>query len=140
MRLQLTSGNSKLYADTEWQKNARCHRSRCSVNPDDFHDEKPNSHTRMMEPLPNVQAICDTCPVAVECLTYSYQLGDAYGVWGGLSRHQRQALQSQRSRIKCISCQSTRIARRFEDEICLGCGISWEIQRNEDLNESIHKV
>ncbi|MET9341852.1 WhiB family transcriptional regulator [Nonomuraea sp. NPDC003804] len=30
-------------------------------------------------------AVCEGCPVRVECLEYGLALGDAWGVWGGVT-------------------------------------------------------
>lgn len=34
------------------------------------------------------KAICRTCPVQAECLTYAIE-GDMYGIWGGTTRKER---------------------------------------------------
>ncbi len=37
-------------------------------------------------------AICNTCPVMVECLEYSLEARERFGVWGGLTDKQRRQL------------------------------------------------
>ena len=36
--------------------------------------------------------ICQGCPVKVECLEYALENNERFGVWGGLSEHQRRPL------------------------------------------------
>jgi WhiB family redox-sensing transcriptional regulator len=35
------------------------------------------------------KAVCAGCPVRVECLDYALGNSIKYGIWGGLSEHQR---------------------------------------------------
>ncbi|MFQ5554985.1 MAG: WhiB family transcriptional regulator [Acidimicrobiia bacterium] len=37
-------------------------------------------------------AICAMCPVRVDCLEYSLEAGERFGVWGGVSEQQRHRL------------------------------------------------
>lgn len=37
-------------------------------------------------------AICNTCPVVEECLDYSLEARERFGVWGGLTDKQRRSL------------------------------------------------
>ena len=37
-------------------------------------------------------AICNTCPVRDECLDYSLEARERFGVWGGLTDRQRRQL------------------------------------------------
>lgn len=46
-------------------------------------------------------ALCGSCPVREACLEYvmSWETGDAkFGIWGGLTPHERKALVKERSR------------------------------------------
>jgi WhiB family transcriptional regulator, redox-sensing transcriptional regulator len=36
--------------------------------------------------------ICYACPVISECLTWALRHGEEWGVWGGLSEHERRRL------------------------------------------------
>jgi WhiB family redox-sensing transcriptional regulator len=38
------------------------------------------------------KALCDTCPVKSECLTYALAAGEGYGIWGGLTTNERDRL------------------------------------------------
>jgi Transcription factor WhiB/Homeodomain-like domain len=37
------------------------------------------------------KAVCARCPVVAECLTWALETGQAYGVWGGTTEHERRA-------------------------------------------------
>jgi WhiB family redox-sensing transcriptional regulator len=38
------------------------------------------------------KAICASCPVLRQCAVYAIRYGERYGVWGGLSEREREAL------------------------------------------------
>jgi WhiB family transcriptional regulator, redox-sensing transcriptional regulator len=38
------------------------------------------------------KAICASCPVLRQCAAYAIRYGERYGVWGGLSEREREAL------------------------------------------------
>jgi hypothetical protein len=46
----------------------------------------------------NVVALCKACPVNALCLDFALANDEPYGIWGGLSRHQRLALQLKQRR------------------------------------------
>lgn len=55
-----------------------------------FPPEKSNAKT--------AKQICAACPVRLECLEYAVSANERYGVWGGLSYKERQAIRSYRRR------------------------------------------
>lgn len=55
-----------------------------------FPPEKSNAKT--------AKRICAACPVRLECLEYAVEGNERYGVWGGLSYKERQAIRSYRRR------------------------------------------
>ena len=70
-----------------WIERAAC---RDHPYPDDWYDggeHYPNSGypatTR------RAVAFCHTCPVMAECATYAIEHREVWGVWGGLTPHQR---------------------------------------------------
>lgn len=44
------------------------------------------------ESLREAKAVCGRCPVRAECLDYALAHNEVFGVWGGLSVLERQAL------------------------------------------------
>jgi WhiB family redox-sensing transcriptional regulator len=42
------------------------------------------------------KALCDTCPVKTECLTYALEANEPYGIWGGLTTNERDRLKRKR--------------------------------------------
>lgn len=57
-----------------------------------FPTEKSNAKT--------AKQICAACPVRLECLEYAVSANERYGVWGGLSYKERQAIRSYRRRAE----------------------------------------
>jgi len=48
-------------------------------------------------------------------------------VWGGMSAYQRELVGKKKARKKCPGCSATDIIVENNSEICLACGISWDI-------------
>jgi hypothetical protein len=69
--------------------------------------------------------ICRACPVRVECLRLALKIG-ASGYWGGTSSYQRGQLRRRRPRVKCPLCKGADLVTLGADEICIGCGVSWQ--------------
>lgn len=42
--------------------------------------------------------LCSQCPVQTECLTYALEAREVFGIWGGMTPKERQALRSRRMR------------------------------------------
>lgn len=80
-------------------------------------DEEPDY------PPPEAAAYCSGCTVRPECLT-SASAGEV-GIWGGLSRYQRDQIRRTLSRVSCPGCGSRLVGRRPEFELCLSCAVSW---------------
>ncbi|WP_198539825.1 WhiB family transcriptional regulator [Mycobacteroides franklinii] len=38
------------------------------------------------------KAICAQCPVAAECLDFAFRTGEEYGIFGGVTAHERAAM------------------------------------------------
>lgn len=68
-----------------WMEDALC----AQVDTEIFFPEKGG------DPRP-ARKVCDACPVRAECLEYSLENHEQYGVWGGLGRHARAALLAKR--------------------------------------------
>jgi WhiB family transcriptional regulator, redox-sensing transcriptional regulator len=48
------------------------------------------------------KAICGGCPVIGQCAAYAIRYGERYGIWGGLSERERDALALQPDRALAI--------------------------------------
>ncbi len=79
--------------DWEWQRHAACRGMDDSVL---FHppDERDPDRSRRIE---NAKAICESCPAITECRAYALGVREPYGIWGGLSEHDRASLLGVRS-------------------------------------------
>lgn len=53
------------------------------------------------------KAICARCDVRADCLTEALTHGDRYGVWGGLSEHERRPLAEKNDATTPNSCHPT---------------------------------
>ena len=86
MRQRLTPGPT---ADQwEWQLLGACRGEDSELF---FHPESERGSQRTRREAA-AKAICARCPVAARCLTHALISGEPYGVWGGLSEVERQAL------------------------------------------------
>jgi WhiB family redox-sensing transcriptional regulator len=71
--------------DLAWQDKALC----AEVDGELFFPEKGGS-TR------EAKAICRRCPVIDDCLEYSMEHSEKWGIWGGLSERERRRLRRDR--------------------------------------------
>lgn len=76
---------SEILLPPEWTRRALC----AEVDPDLFFPEKGDDVSR-------VKRICKACDVKKECLKYSLDNDERFGVWGGLSEHNRRKLRAER--------------------------------------------
>lgn len=67
----------------EWMDDAAC----ADVDPDLFFPKRGDSVT-----MRRAKAVCDSCPVKVECLDYAMAEAIKFGVWGGMSERQRRRM------------------------------------------------
>jgi WhiB family transcriptional regulator, redox-sensing transcriptional regulator len=72
----------------EWQFAGSCRRE----NPDVFFhpdgERGPARHNRDS----TAKAVCRRCPVLATCREQALQVNEPYGVWGGLTEHEREAI------------------------------------------------
>lgn len=87
-------------------------------------DAERGSRQRLTQPSSDVKAMCGTCPVEGDCLSWALR-HDEHGIWGGLTRDQREALSKSRYRVKCLKCDGVTIVRSDRYDICMSCGVSW---------------
>ena len=71
----------------EWQFDGACRRE----NPDVFfHPEGERGPSRRNRDNA-AKAVCRRCPVLATCREHALQVHEPYGVWGGLTEHEREA-------------------------------------------------
>ena len=46
------------------------------------------------------KAICTACAVKEDCLSYSMQIREQHGIWGGLNENERKALLADRETVR----------------------------------------
>lgn len=51
----------------------------------------------------DAREVCARCPVRDACLEWAMDAGVEYGVWGGLTGHERKALRAERRRGRVTS-------------------------------------
>ena len=87
-----------------WQIHAACR----DLNPDEFFTE---SVGRTLE----MKAVCSTCPVRDECLSYALERDIRYGVWGGLEPHERDPARTRRAGREMVIRPSVARTNRLRD-------------------------
>jgi WhiB family redox-sensing transcriptional regulator len=99
-----------------WQRYAACLDS-----PVDF-----TANLEAQEPDPEAVAICERCPVRVECLDYALQL-DLWGTFGATSHWQRRQLKRRYRRAICPVCRVENgvLLELGSGQACLTCAVSW---------------
>lgn len=91
-------------------------------------DAERGTRQRYISASNEIKAMCGSCPVEGECLSWALR-HDEHGIWGGLTREQREAISKSRHRVKCPKCESVTIVRSDRHDICMACGISWRAPR-----------
>lgn len=81
--LELSGSGNDEYG---WQDQANC----LGVDPDLFFPERGASTREAKE-------VCRGCPVREECLEFSLQNSEKFGIWGGLSERERRRIRRQRA-------------------------------------------
>ena len=73
----------------DWQVQAACR----GLSTDLFFkaDDEPRSRKRSREAT--AKAVCLTCPVVAECLSWALTVGEAEGVWGATTADERVLMQ-----------------------------------------------
>lgn len=99
--------------NTSWMLDALC----SQVDPELFFPDKGGN------PRPAIE-ICRRCPVQVECLEYALRNHMGYGIWGGLTSHQRRDIKRP-VRVKpeweCRNGHDTRELGRSPSGKCRAC-------------------
>ena len=69
----------------EWQLQARCRGVDSSVF---FHHDGERGKARLQREQ-RAKEMCRVCPVLAECRDYALEVGEPYGVWGGMTESER---------------------------------------------------
>jgi WhiB family transcriptional regulator, redox-sensing transcriptional regulator len=70
----------------DWQRAARCRGDAGRDFYAPFGGERKRD--RVVREL-RAKAVCESCPVRVQCLDHAVRNGERYGVWGGLTSDER---------------------------------------------------
>lgn len=79
----------------DWQMESACRGEDPSVF---FHPEGERGEARAARERA-AKAICAGCPVLAECATHALAVREPYGVWGGMSEEDREAIYRRRKYI-----------------------------------------
>jgi WhiB family redox-sensing transcriptional regulator len=90
---ELRRGAGGRVEDWTWQERAAC-RGRDTAT--FYHPENERGATRLRREL-RAKAICAGCLVTENCLRWALAAREPYGVWGGLSVEEREAVLTRRS-------------------------------------------
>jgi WhiB family redox-sensing transcriptional regulator len=71
----------------EWQLQGSCRSSDPALF---FHPEGERGPRRARREAA-AKAVCASCPVLLACRAHALSVREPYGVWGGLSEHEREA-------------------------------------------------
>lgn len=74
--------------DWDWQMRAACRGIDTSTF---FHPENERGPSRVRREM-RAKAVCSSCTVVDNCLKWALAAREPYGVWGGLSVEEREAL------------------------------------------------
>ncbi len=72
----------------DWQLDGACRREDPSIF---FHPEGERGSERARRQSA-ARAVCESCPVRVPCVTHALAVREPYGMWGGLSEEDREAV------------------------------------------------
>jgi WhiB family redox-sensing transcriptional regulator len=72
----------------EWQQSGACRAHDPAMF---FHPEGERGPRRARREA-YAKAVCDTCPVLAACRAHALAVREPYGIWGGLSEHERESL------------------------------------------------
>lgn len=80
----------------QWQEEGACREADPSLF---FHPEKERGPARLARDQAAV-AMCATCPVIARCREHGLSVREPYGVWGGLTEDDRNAIYHQERRAR----------------------------------------
>jgi WhiB family transcriptional regulator, redox-sensing transcriptional regulator len=81
----------------KWTEMNWRHRAACRTNDPELFFPLGTSGPAL-DQLAEAKSVCHRCPVVSECLAWALVTGQDFGVWGGMSEHERRELR-QRERL-----------------------------------------
>jgi WhiB family transcriptional regulator, redox-sensing transcriptional regulator len=78
-----------LHAPEGWQAGAACRGQSAAVFFAPTHFERKEARAARER---KAKAVCATCPVRKECLSYALRIREPHGIWGGLSELERRSI------------------------------------------------
>jgi WhiB family transcriptional regulator, redox-sensing transcriptional regulator len=72
----------------DWQLHGACRGEDSDLF---FHPEGERGPSRLSRELA-AKSVCARCPVAVQCAAHALAVREPYGVWGGMSEDEREAI------------------------------------------------
>lgn len=87
---------SALLADQAWQVRAACRGPQSIVFFPPPHFERKDEK---LEREHRAKAICNGCSVQSDCLSYSLQIREQHGIWGGLNENERKQVMAERETV-----------------------------------------
>jgi len=87
----------------EWQLRAACRGMETSSFFHPWNDRGVSRHEREAQ----AKQVCAGCPVLAECRSHALSVQEAYGVWGGMTENERDALLHRSSRGRQVDSVST---------------------------------
>lgn len=93
---------------SNWQQDAACRSTDASYffPPD---RERESARTKR---IARAKTVCMQCPVLAECRAYALQVGEWYGVWGGLSEDERPQQEDQARKVSELDARSKITVKR----------------------------
>jgi predicted RecB family nuclease len=76
------------YSEVDWES-AEC--KRLEIYTDLFYDIEEERSVNAYDHINSVRAICVSCPIWKDCLTYAFQ-NENYGMWGGMTSQERASI------------------------------------------------
>jgi len=87
---------SALLADQAWQIKAACRGPQSIVFFPPPHFERKDEK---LEREQRAKAICSSCGVKADCLSYALNIREQHGIWGGLNEGERKARLAEREAV-----------------------------------------
>ena len=63
----------------------------------------PAGDIEVADPYARARALCDGCPVRLECLAWALECREKHGMWGGHTPAERRALRRRLKRIQRLA-------------------------------------